>query len=60
MLEGKVDAYCFPKSGTKTWDTCAPEAILQAYGGELTQPNGQRISYERVDHVIYFSSKVYF
>jgi len=49
MLEGKVDAYCFPKSGTKTWDTCAPEAILQAYGGELTQPNGQRISYERAE-----------
>jgi 3'(2'), 5'-bisphosphate nucleotidase len=45
MLEGKADAYVFPKYGTKKWDTAAPQAILTAYGGLLTQPNGSPIGY---------------
>ena len=40
-MEGEADAYIFPSSGTKKWDTCAPEAILVAAGGELTDIYGK-------------------
>jgi 3'(2'), 5'-bisphosphate nucleotidase len=45
MFEGKADAYVFPKAGTKKWDTAGPEAILIAYGGLMTQPNGELLEY---------------
>lgn len=32
LLEGAADAYVFPSLGTKKWDTCAPQAILEAAG----------------------------
>ena len=35
MLDGRVDAWIFPVSGTKRWDTCAGEALLRAHGGWL-------------------------
>lgn len=46
MMEGKGDAYVFPKQGTKKWDTAAPEAILMAYGGRLTKPDNTLYTYE--------------
>lgn len=48
MMEGVGDAYVFPKRGTKKWDTAAPEAVLLAYGGKLTQPDGTLLNYEDV------------
>ena len=33
MLDGRVDAWIFPVKGTKRWDTCAGEALLNAHGG---------------------------
>ncbi|XP_071453738.1 3'(2'),5'-bisphosphate nucleotidase 1 isoform X2 [Hetaerina americana] len=36
LLEGKANAYVFASGGCKKWDTCAPEAILHAIGGKLT------------------------
>ncbi|XP_046401412.1 3'(2'),5'-bisphosphate nucleotidase 1 isoform X2 [Ischnura elegans] len=36
LLEGKANAYVFASGGCKKWDTCAPEAILHAVGGRLT------------------------
>jgi len=36
VLEGKADLYLFTSIGTKKWDTCAPEAIIKAAGGSLT------------------------
>lgn len=36
LLEGKANAYVFASGGCKKWDTCAPEAILRAIGGQLT------------------------
>ena len=36
MLDGCVDAWVFPKPGTKRWDTCAGEALLRA----LQTPGG--------------------
>jgi len=41
LLEGKAHAYVFATSGCKKWDTCAPEAVLEAHGGTLTNINGE-------------------
>ena len=52
VIEGKADAYVFPSSGCKKWDTCAPEAILRAKGGILTDILGRDITYEKtVQHI---------
>lgn len=51
LLEGKAHAYVYPSSGCKKWDTCAPEAILEANGGILTDIFGEHYSYAAdVDH----------
>jgi len=46
LLEGKAHAYVFASRGCKRWDTCAPEAILHAIGGILTDLYGERYSYD--------------
>ncbi|XP_078034236.1 3'(2'),5'-bisphosphate nucleotidase 1 [Augochlora pura] len=45
LLEGKAHAYVFASKGCKRWDTCAPEAILSAVGGTLTDFYGEFYSY---------------
>ncbi|XP_058807958.1 3'(2'),5'-bisphosphate nucleotidase 1 [Phymastichus coffea] len=45
LLEGKAHAYVFASKGCKKWDTCAPEAILHAAGGCLTDLHGKKYSY---------------
>ncbi|XP_067619137.1 3'(2'),5'-bisphosphate nucleotidase 1 [Eurosta solidaginis] len=45
LLEGKAHAYIFASPGCKRWDTCAPEAVLEAYGGTLTDLAGVHYSY---------------
>lgn len=45
LLEGKAHAYVFASRGCKRWDTCAPEAVLHAIGGVLTDLYGERYSY---------------
>ncbi|ETO12216.1 3'(2'), 5'-bisphosphate nucleotidase 1 [Reticulomyxa filosa] len=40
---GEGDAYIFPSVGTKKWDTCAPEAVLIAAKGLLTEPDGKTL-----------------
>ncbi len=42
---GKADAYLFASSGTKKWDTCAPEAIVRAHGGMFTDVYGNPFTY---------------
>jgi len=42
---GDADVYLYPCPGTNKWDTCAPEAILCAGGGVLTDPKGKLIDY---------------
>ena len=37
LIEGKAHAYVFPSPGCKKWDTCAPEAILHALGGKVSE-----------------------
>lgn len=46
-MEGKAHAYVFASKGTKKWDTCAPEAILTAAGGILTDMNGNSYDYSQ-------------
>ncbi|XP_017086847.2 3'(2'),5'-bisphosphate nucleotidase 1 [Drosophila bipectinata] len=52
LLEGKAHAYVFATPGCKKWDTCAPEAVLEAQGGTLTNINGEHYAYNAdVEHV---------
>lgn len=44
LIEGKAHAYLFASPGCKKWDTCAPEAVLHAIGGKLTDVHG--VSYQ--------------
>ncbi|WP_428263901.1 3'(2'),5'-bisphosphate nucleotidase CysQ family protein [Haliangium sp.] len=46
---GERDLYVNPNSLCKAWDTCAPEAILTAAGGAITDFKGRRLRYDRED-----------
>jgi len=51
VIEGDAHAYVFASPGTKKWDTCAPEAILVAMGGRLTDMHGNVLKYDsKVSH----------
>lgn len=45
LLEGVASIYVFASPGCKKWDTCAPEAILAATGGKLTDIFGNAYKY---------------
>ncbi len=47
LIEGKAHAYVFPSPGCKKWDTCAPEAVLHAMGGKLTDIHGNLYNYDK-------------
>jgi len=52
LMEGVATAYVFPSPGCKKWDTCAPEAILHAMGGKLTDMSGNHYEYHStVEHM---------
>ncbi|GIY59731.1 3'(2'),5'-bisphosphate nucleotidase 1 [Caerostris darwini] len=52
LIEGKAHAYVFPSKGCKKWDTCAPEALLHAVGGKLSDIHGDPIEYHaEVEHL---------
>lgn len=46
-MEGKAHVYVFASKGCKKWDTCAPEAVLTALGGILTDIHGNSYSYDK-------------
>lgn len=46
---GERDLYVNPFPRCKAWDTCAPEAILLAAGGRLTDTVGDPVRYDEVD-----------
>lgn len=52
LLEGKANVYLFASRGCKRWDTCAPEAILEAASGSLTDILGRHYSYAANVHPI--------
>lgn len=43
----QADLYIHPARGTKEWDLCAPEAILRAAGGEMTDMWGRPLRYNK-------------
>jgi 3'(2'), 5'-bisphosphate nucleotidase len=43
------DLYVNPTSHSKVWDTCAPEAILRAAGGRITDVHGEPLHYDTRD-----------
>ncbi|XP_075982664.1 3'(2'),5'-bisphosphate nucleotidase 1 isoform X1 [Anticarsia gemmatalis] len=45
LLEGNASIYVFASPGCKKWDTCAPEAVLSAAGGKLTDILGNFYKY---------------
>ncbi|XP_058817450.1 3'(2'),5'-bisphosphate nucleotidase 1-like [Topomyia yanbarensis] len=45
LLEGNAHAHVFASAGCKKWDTCAPEAVLEAQGGTLTDILGRHYRY---------------
>ncbi|XP_059136722.1 3'(2'),5'-bisphosphate nucleotidase 1 isoform X1 [Peromyscus eremicus] len=47
LIEGKASAYVFASPGCKKWDTCAPEVILHAVGGKLTDIHGNTLQYNK-------------
>nr|CAD7598774.1 unnamed protein product [Timema genevievae] len=47
LIEGKAHAYVFASKGCKKWDTCAPEAVLIATGGRLTDLHGDSYKYHK-------------
>ena len=49
IAAGERDLYVNPWPKCKAWDTCAPEAILHAAGGRLTDLHGAPIRYDQVD-----------
>jgi len=49
VCERLCDLYIHPSPATKQWDTCAPEAILVAAGGRMTDLVGNPFVYNRQD-----------
>ncbi|MCS6843161.1 MAG: 3'(2'),5'-bisphosphate nucleotidase CysQ [Caldilineales bacterium] len=49
LATGQCDLYIHPAPGLKEWDTCAPEAILQAAGGMVTDGWGRPLQYNKLD-----------
>ena len=47
VMEGKADVYCYPRSGTNLWDTCAPEACIRSINGNITDCNGNFLKYHK-------------
>lgn len=47
LMEGEANCYVMASPGCKKWDTCAPEAILHAIGGKLTDVKGNMYEYHK-------------
>jgi len=45
IAEGSRDLYVYPGGQTKIWDSCGPEAILIAAGGNVTDSEGHPLCY---------------
>jgi 3'(2'), 5'-bisphosphate nucleotidase len=49
IAAGERDLYVNPSAKSKLWDVCAPEAILRAAGGRLTDAKGRPVRYDAAD-----------
>jgi 3'(2'), 5'-bisphosphate nucleotidase len=46
IASGVADAYVEPFGQTHPWDTCAPQAVLEAAGGRLTDLHGRALRHD--------------
>jgi 3'(2'), 5'-bisphosphate nucleotidase len=51
IAAGSADLYVHPVPYLKEWDTCAPEALLRAAGGRVTDCAGEPLSYGKPEPV---------
>lgn len=49
IAAGERDLYVNPSSKCSMWDTCAPQAILEAAGGSITDVHGEPLRYDSED-----------
>ena len=49
VSEALRDLYVYTGGRTKIWDTCGPEAILEAAGGRMTDVDGRPLVYDQPD-----------
>ncbi len=47
VAEGQAEMYLSLSNRTKEWDACAPEAILRAAGGMMTDARGEPLRYNK-------------
>ena len=47
---GNAEIYISFSNLAKEWDTCAPEAILRAAGGVITDALGRPLRYNKIDY----------
>lgn len=47
IARGECDLYVHPVPYLSEWDTCAPEAMLRAAGGVVTDCSGERLRYNK-------------
>lgn len=45
VARGEAELYVHPSQKTRLWDSCAPQAILEAAGGHMTGIDGSPIDY---------------
>jgi len=45
VARGEAQMYAHPTVGTKLWDSCAPQVVLHAAGGRLTDMCGEPLRY---------------
>ena len=46
LAHGEAEIYVHPVNKTKLWDTCAPQVILEAAGGTITDVFGNPLQYD--------------
>jgi 3'(2'), 5'-bisphosphate nucleotidase len=49
LVEGNADLYLHPKPKSSRWDSCAPEAVIRAAGGELVVFDRVRYRHDGVE-----------
>jgi 3'-phosphoadenosine 5'-phosphosulfate (PAPS) 3'-phosphatase len=47
VARGAAEIYAHPTLGTKLWDSAAPQVVLHASGGRLTDMRGQPLVYDK-------------
>ena len=49
VASGAADVYLSMSTSTREWDACAPEALLRAAGGRMTDVTGDPLRYNKED-----------